>query len=227
LELLINAVFEKDNVSAIEYLKNIEVEISETKSETKELIRQVIPTIGWEKAKSIEPAENVRKPLDKTELKGIWEKCKKEKNKQKKGKLLEEFIVKLFATIENFVLFEKNLNTANEELDIVFRNNIERPFWISLNSPHIFFECKNWSSKVQARIVGELEKKVINHSNLTRIGIFVATTGYESGCFVEQMRCGRGNNIIVLISGEDIDNFLESFQDTIEWMEEFISSCIR
>jgi len=227
LELLINAVFEKDNVSAIEYLKNIEVEISETKSETKELIRQIIPTIGWEKAKSIEPTENIRKPLDKTELKVIWEKCKKEKNKQKKGRLLEEFIVKLFVTIENFVLFKKNLNTANEELDIVFRNNIERPFWVSLNSPHIFFECKNWSSKVQARIVGELETKLTNHSNLTRIGIFVATMGYESGCFVEQVRCGRGSNIIVLISGDDIDNFLESYQDTIEWMEELISSCIR
>lgn len=227
LELLINAVFEKDNVSAIEYLKNIEVEISEIKSETKELIQQVIPTIGWGKAKSIEPVEDVRKPLDKTELKGIWGKCKKEKNKQKKGKLLEEFIVKLFATIENFVLFEKNLNTANEELDIVFRNNIERPFWISLNSPHIFFECKNWSSKIQARIVAELETKLINHSNLTRIGIFVATIGYESGCLVEQVRCGRGNNIIVLISGEDIDNFLDSSRDAIEWMEEFISSCIK
>lgn len=227
LDLLVNAVFEKDNVSAIEYLKNIEVEISEIKSETKELIQQIIPTVGWEKAKSIEPTENFRKPLDKTELKGIWEKCKTEKNKQKKGKLLEEFIVKLFVTIENFVLFKKNLNTANEELDIVFRNNIERPFWISLNSSHIFFECKNWSGKIQARIVRELETKLTNHSNLTRIGIFVAIMGYESGCFVEQMRCGRGNNIIVLISGEDIDNFLKSSQDTIEWMDKFISSCIR
>jgi len=227
LESLIRAVFDDDNISAIRYLKNIDFEITKLEGRSGEIIKQIVPILGWEKAKSIELTESIRRPLDKKELKEVWYKCKKERNRQKKGKLLEDFFVKLFERVENFILVDKRLNTVNEELDIVFRNNVDKPFWISLNSPHIIIECKNWNNKIQAEVIRSFETKMINHINLTKIGIFVAASGYESGCFVEQVRGGRGENVIVLISGNEIDKFLESSQDTIEWMEQLISSCIR
>lgn len=227
MELLIESVFEKDNVSAIKHLKNIEADIGKIECDLRDFVREIIPIVAWDKIRAAELPESIRRPLEKTDSREAWERCKYERDRGEKGRLLEGFITKLFATIEGLALVKRNLVTANEELDIVFRNNVDRPFWMSLDSPHIVVECKNWSSKVQAEVVRSFEMKMINHFNLARIGVFVATNGYESGCSVEQVRGGRDRNIIVLISGDDIDSFLESAQNTIEWLEQSISSSMR
>lgn len=162
--------------------------------------------------------------LNKEPLIEMWDKCKTESNNQKKGKLLEQFTISLFSTIKNFILVDSNVHTVNEEFDAIFRNDIEKPFLQSLSSPLIIFECKNWSKKVDVTQVEAFETKLINHYNLARVGIFISINGFEAGCEVQQIRLSRSHKIIILLTGEEIEKFLISTRDTLEWLEELICS---
>ncbi|HII01490.1 TPA: restriction endonuclease [Methanosarcinaceae archaeon] len=153
--------------------------------------------------------------------------CERETNSQKKGKLLEEFTIELFSTIEGFTLFNKNLRTINEEFDAVFQNNIDSPFFQSLTSPHILFECKNWTRKVSITEVKAFSSDLDDHKNLTRVGLFLSISGFEAGCNVQQVRKSSSDNILILVTGAEIKDFLESKKETLEWFKDLISSGIK
>lgn len=154
-----------------------------------------------------------------------WDKCLSENNKQSKGRLLEKFVSDMFSTVKEFKITTNKL-TENEEIDLYIRNNVGKPYWLTFNSPHLFIECKNWSSKVSSHEIEAFETKLRHHSSYAKIGFFIATNGYESGCVTEQVRSNDGQ-IIVLVSGKDISDFLKSSQETIDWLEDLISDSIK
>lgn len=65
---------------------------------------------------------------------------------------------------------------------------------------------------------------LVDHQNLVRVRIFVSVNGFEGGCTFEQSRIGSAEKILILVTGEDIERFLKSTKDTLEWLEELISS---
>src|SRR5262249_42003662 len=64
-------------------------------------------------------------------------------NAQTKGKALEELVAALFDSVEGFMVVERNSHTANEEIDLVIRNESRDPVWQREGSL-ILVECKNW-----------------------------------------------------------------------------------
>lgn len=187
-------------------------------------IKAIDKTIVSENEYEVDLERFSKMQLNKESLIEKWAKCKTESDKHKKGKLLEQFTLSLFSTIEGFIPLGSNLNTANEEFDVIFRNNVDRPFLQALGSPLIIFECKNWSKKIDIGEVKAFSADLFDHNNLVKIGIFIAVNGFEAGCVVQQIRLSRSDKILILVTGEDVEKFLNSTKDTLVWLEDLISS---
>ncbi|NPE28603.1 hypothetical protein HNV12_11665 [Methanococcoides sp. SA1] len=198
--------------------------ISDEKVSTLNCIKQIDNTIAKREEGGIDLEKFNKMQLNKQSFIETWDKCKTEDDKHKKGRLLEQFTVDLFSTIKGFTPVGSNLHTKNEEFDAIFRNNIDRPFLQALNSPLIIFECKNWSKKVDIREVKAFSADLFDHNNLVKVGVFIAMNGFEAGCAVQQIRLSGSDKILILITGEHIDKFLKSTKDTLEWLEDLISS---
>ncbi len=148
-------------------------------------------------------------------------------DKYEKGKNFEDFIRQLFSINPEFIFFDSNVNLKDEEIDLIYRNNSNRPFWMSFHSPQIFIECKYWQKRVEAKHFGIFEGKLIDHSNLCKIGIFISMSGFTSGFNEKLKRMGRDDHTIILISGDDIIKFLNTSIDFYDWLENLVSSSIK
>lgn len=230
-EILNNAKFmkgqenlQKEKAIVIYIKKLFESIIYDDKVSALNCIKDIDKTIVSKNEYEIDLEKYSKMQLNKEPFIEIWAKCKMESDKHKKGKLLEQFTVSLFSTIKGFIPVASNLNTINEEFDAIFRNNVDRPFLQALSSPLIIFECKNWSKKVDIREVKAFSVDLFDHNNLVKIGIFIAVNGFEAGCAVQQIRLSASDKILILITGEEVEKFLYSTKDTLEWLEDLISS---
>lgn len=151
----------------------------------------------------------------------------KEEDPQRKGHLLEDICCQIFTLSSGLSIESTRLNNKDEELDIVLRNNITRSFFISLRSPIILVECKNWSSSVSASVLRDFESKVRNHSNLCRIGIFVALNGFASTDKEVLRRLGRDNIVLVLVTGDNLRELVEGTNTLEDWLERLIARSLR
>jgi hypothetical protein len=114
---------------------------------------------------------------------------------------------------------DKRVSTGDEEIDLIVKNNIDRPFWLAFNTPLFFIECKNWISPVGVTELRNFEMKMINHSKLTKIGFLVSLNGFTRGIESELKRAGREDYHIVLLEGTDLKDFASSSADFFEWLE--------
>lgn len=151
----------------------------------------------------------------------------KEEDPQRKGHLLEDICCQIFTLSSGLTIESTRLNNKDEELDIVLRNNITRSFFISLRSPIILVECKNWSRPVSASVLRDFESKVRNHSNLCRIGIFVALNGFSSTDKEVLRRLGRDDVVLVLVTGDDLRELVEGANTLEDWLESLIARSLR
>jgi len=151
----------------------------------------------------------------------------KEEDPQRKGRLLEDIGCQIFTLSSGLAIESTRLNNKDEELDIVLRNNITRSFFISLRSPIILVECKNWSRQVSASVLRDFESKVRNHSNLCRIGIFVALNGFASTDKEVLRRLGRDDIVLVLVTGDDLRELVVGTNTLEDWLECLIARSLR
>jgi hypothetical protein len=151
----------------------------------------------------------------------------KEEDPHRKGHLLEDICCQIFTLSSELSIESTRLNNKDEELDIALRNNITRSFFISLRSPIILVECKNWSSPVSASVLRDFESKVRNHSNLCRIGIFVALNGFASTDKEVLRRLGRDDVILVLVTGDDLRELAEGTDTLEDWLECLIARSLK
>lgn len=135
-----------------------------------------------------------------------------------KGKTLEDLTELLFTSNSFMELVNKRVSTGDEEIDLVIKNNINRPFWLAFQSPLFFIECKNWKNPVGASELRNFEVKLRNHK-LAKVGFFVALGGFTAEVWSELKRMGREQEHIVLIDRNDIKTFLDSDMDFFMWLE--------
>lgn len=162
---------------------------------------------------------NIREQFVKNEVSKILNECETVTNIQEKGRKLEKLTETLFTNNNQFNLIEKNVNTGDEEIDLVFANNISDPFWDAFNSPLFFVECKNWSnSKVGSKELRDFEGKIRNHQ-LVKVGFFLSLNGFTSMFFDELKRVTRENFHIVPLEGKDIEEYLRSRDYFYNWIK--------
>ena len=123
---------------------------------------------------------------------------------QHKGEALERLMAAVFSLSPALQVVARNYSTDDEEIDLVVKNNVARPFWQGLGSALIFVECKNWTARVGAPEVRNFEVKLQNHQPVTRVGILVAPNGFTSEATNAVKRSSRDPYTLVLVTGEDL-----------------------
>jgi HEAT repeat protein len=127
-----------------------------------------------------------------------------------KGRALEELLAALIASIEGFIEFERNVITADEEIDIVFRNESRDPFWQKFG-PVFLVECKNWKSqRVGKNEFNDLRDKIKNRAGQCNLGFLVCTEVFADTIDTRMLRFSRGKRLIIPIDGERLRQLVES-----------------
>lgn len=152
----------------------------------------------------------------------LLEACDMATNKIEKGKTLEDLIEVLFTSDDGIILAAKRVSTGDEEIDLVCKNNVNRPFWMALQSPLCFVECKNWSTNVGTSEIRDFEIKLQNH-RLAKVGFFVSMNGFTSAVISEMKRMGRSDYHLTLIERSDIVEYLSSDESLLNWLENKMS----
>ncbi|MBK8913374.1 MAG: restriction endonuclease [Phycisphaerales bacterium] len=161
----------------------------------------------------------VREQYIKSECRDLLLSCDAASSSSEKGRILERLTELLFTANRHFELVDKRVSTGDEEIDLVVKNNIDRPFWNALQSSLFFIECKNWRDPVGARELRDFEGKLRNHAKLAKVGFFVSIGGFTSAVKSELMRAGRGEQLVVLLDRSDLDEYLRGSEDFFPWLE--------
>ena len=144
-------------------------------------------------------------------------------DKVAKGKCFEDFLKELFESMEGLKIVETKLSD-DEQTDIVIKNNVNKPFWINLNSPLLIGEAKNWNDKTNTATLNTLVGKLDDHINFSKVAFVVAMNGFTKPVETSQKRKAASGKIVFTITGDEIEAMLESTKDPILWLEDMILS---
>ncbi len=140
----------------------------------------------------------------------------------RKGEALERLMAAVCSLSPALQVVARNYSTDDEEIDLVIKNNVSRPFWQGLGSPLIFVECKNWTARVGAPEVRNFEVKLQNHQPVMRVGILVAPNGFTSEATNAVKRSSRDPYTLVLVTGEDLGDLANGAESVLDWLERLI-----
>lgn len=126
-----------------------------------------------------------------------------------KGSLLEALVISLFGSIPGFEINFHNIRTETEEIDIVILNGSNDPRFKN-ESTYLLVECKNWTGKCGKDEFVLFRQKIENRGNRSTLGFLVSWNGFTNTISKEMLRGSRGNPQVVLLSGQDIKNAVES-----------------
>ncbi|MBK5113330.1 MAG: hypothetical protein KGD59_02440 [Candidatus Heimdallarchaeota archaeon] len=133
----------------------------------------------------------------------------------KKGKSLEDFCKSFFSEANGIIFLDRNRNFENEEIDIIFENNSREPFFMNLQSPLIFVECKNWSTKVGKDEGIVFADKIRQRRGTTKLGIFVALNDCEKGFYKKIAEIQREGFVIAIVTKNHFDDFFSNPPESI------------
>jgi DNA-binding response OmpR family regulator len=127
-----------------------------------------------------------------------------------RGQQLEKLVASLFASIEGFVEIGRDVNTATEEVDLVFRNASRHSDW-ERESQIILVECKNW----QTQRVGKNEfvvfkEKIENRAGRCKWGFLIWTERFAETVEKEMLRSSKSDLLIVPIDGDGLSQLVEA-----------------
>jgi len=144
-------------------------------------------------------------------------------NSQTKGKALEDLLAALFASIEGFTEIDRNVKTETEEIDIVFRNESQHPFWQKEGSL-ILVECKNWhSQRVGKNEFVLFKEKIENRAGRCRLGFLVCVEEFAETVTKEMLRSSKTDLLVVPIDDERLKQLVES-QNRSQLLMDFLTS---
>jgi DNA-binding NarL/FixJ family response regulator len=139
-----------------------------------------------------------------------YEASQRIKNVQKKGKALEDLLAAVLASIEGFIEIDRNVNTATEEIDLVFRNQSRDPAW-QKESEIILVECKNWKSqRVGKNEFVLFKEKIENRYGRCRLGFLVCTEDFADTVEKEMLRSSKTDFLVVPVNGNQLGQLVES-----------------
>jgi hypothetical protein len=166
--------------------------------------------------------EHVQDRYARTQVRNALGQLEQAGDAQAKGEALESLMAAAFSIKPQLQVVERTYSTGDEEIDLVVKNNVARPFWQGLGSPLLFVECKNWASPVGAAEVRNFEVKLQNHAPLARVGILVAPGGFTSEVPNAVKRSSRDPYTLALVRREDLDHLGEGGESVLDWLERLL-----
>ena len=137
---------------------------------------------------------------------------------QTKWKQFEVFLEKLFNGIDWLEVTEIN-QADDEQIDLVIKNNIDKPFWLNFKSPVIIWEAKNWSVNTPVKEIAILSDKLWDHNNFSKIGFFIAMNWFTKPTEQKLERKWWWDKIIVKITWKNIEKLLIEKLNPLKWLE--------
>lgn len=125
------------------------------------------------------------------------------KSNKDKGISLESLMSALFGQVPGFTVYESNVRTETEEIDLVVLNDGREPIY-SRDAPLILVECKNWTARPGRPEFSLLEGKMRNRYGQCKIGFFVSWSGFADTTWRETIRLSRESYVIVCLIGNDV-----------------------
>ncbi len=172
-------------------------------------------------------AQSIKKIFNHTFLLQEFQKVKADTNTTTKGKAFEGFLKIFFDNMDGLEVVEIERQASDQQINFILKNNVNRPFWISLGSSLLIGEAKNWKDKTPTKEIATLSDKVNDHKNFSCIGVFVAMNGFTEELDETQKRKGSSEKIIIPIQGDHIETLLTERQDPIDWLEERIIAAFK
>lgn len=152
---------------------------------------------------SLDPAETEKA------IRSTWEAVQNEKDRNRKGLLLEQLMELLLKTISGFNQLAARMKNEIEELDILVQNNSTDPFW-QKESSYILVECKNWSTqRVGSKDLRDLLGKLEARYQRCRLALFVAVGGFADTVREDLRSRAREGLLVMLIGPGDLDNLVK------------------
>jgi ActR/RegA family two-component response regulator len=143
------------------------------------------------------------------ELHATWESVRRERDRNRKGKLLEDMVKLLFQATPGFGRVTTRLDNGTEEIDIKVDNRSDDPTWKD-EGTYLLGECKNWSSKCGADQVRNFRGKLTAKYNRVRTGFLIAPGGFTKEAH-EDLRSHRGGELLViLVDAVDLERWIEA-----------------
>jgi hypothetical protein len=166
--------------------------------------------------------EDVQDRYARTQVRNALANLEHARDAQTKGEALESLMAAAFSIKPQLQVVERTYSTGDEEIDLIVKNNVARPFWQSLGSPLIFVECKNWTAPVGAPEVRNFEGKLQNHTPMTRVGILVAPGGFTSEAINAIKRSSRDPYSIALATRKDLEHLAYGAETVLDWLERIL-----
>jgi restriction endonuclease Mrr len=166
--------------------------------------------------------EDVQDRYARTQVRNSLASLQRAGDAQAKREALESLMAAAFSIKPQLQVVERTYSTGDEEIDLIVKNNVARPFWQSLGSPLIFVECKNWTAPVGAPEVRNFEVKLQNHTPMTRVGILVAPGGFTSEAINAIKRSSRDPYSIALAKREDLEHLAYGAETVLDWLERIL-----
>jgi hypothetical protein len=120
-----------------------------------------------------------------------------------KGSALESLMAALFEQVPGFVVYDRDVRTKTEELDLILLNDSRDPVY-SRDGPLVLVECKNWTAKPGRPDFSLLESKIRNRHNRCTVAFFISWSGFAETTWRETLRTSRERYVIVCLTGSDV-----------------------
>lgn len=142
------------------------------------------------------------------ELRDLWAIAASEPDRNRKGKLLEEVVRRLFRATPGFERVETRLSNDSEEIDIVVENRCAEPPWRSDGSTYLLGECKNWSKKCGAAEFRGLYEKLTTKYRRAHTGFFIAPGGFTDEFQAARGKHGSESLLVIPVDRPDLERWI-------------------
>lgn len=142
------------------------------------------------------------------EVQALWANASTESDRNRKGKLLEEVVKRLFRVTPGFEAVQTRLSNETEEIDIVVENRSSDPLWQGEGSVYLLGECKNWSSKCGSREFRDFHAKLTTKYRRARTGFFIAPGGFTDEFHGARMKHGTDAELVIPVDASDLARWI-------------------
>jgi CheY-like chemotaxis protein len=157
-------------------------------------------------------------------LREAWQEAQNATIAAQKGRLLEETLQLLLASIPGFNEVRTNVRGMAEEFDIVVRNESVDPV-LQREGSLILVECKNWSGKVDRKELTLIASKVRDRHPRATLGILIAMNGFTEGVANHTDRLPLGGGLVLCIDGNDVERWIGA-GDRAAWLKDRLQAAI-
>ena len=146
--------------------------------------------------------------VGKEQLKDLYNRCLRESDSNRKGRLFEDFAEKFFKATGYFKDIIKRYHAGLTELDLVM--HVKQEFVLSYGNI-VVVQCKNTKDPLNDNVIQDLKKQSSIFGPLVKIGILATTSKLSKDAKKELEITNRSGTIfIIVIDGDDWNYFFEN-----------------